>query len=319
MPRCRFVWNALTAMLRSFALLLFIALAFPPAAAACDGRLVSDDILGPPVCIPRLPKRIVALDPLLTLGILQELEVPIVATPYAGIQGAEVRKAAQAASVADLGHPLQPSLERLLLAKPDLIIGSADLHGAIREAVSRIAPTLLLQHMDWKRHVMLLGDITGRSDRASAALQGYEQRLARIRARVPDIPVSLARVRPGGFNIYLDGPAAYAPYAVLREAGIRRTAYETTTGNTVAKRADWEEVAALDGAVLLYVVVSGLDPGPDDALAAATVANPLWQMLPSVRAGRAHRVDRGIWMGFHGVASAHRVLDDIERLILNAP
>lgn len=306
-------------MLRSFALLLFLCLAFPQAVAACDGRLVSEAILGPPVCISKQPQRIVALDPLLTLGILQELGVSVVATPYAGIQGPEVRKAAQAASVADLGHPLQPSLERLLLAKPDLIIGSADLHGAIREAVSRIAPTLLLQHMDWKRHVTLLGEITGRSDTALAALRNYEQRVAGIRARVPDIAVSVARVRPGGFSIYLDGPAAYAPYAVLREAGIRRTAYETTTDNTVAKRADWEEVAALDGGILLYVAVSGLDPGPDDALAAATVANPLWQMLPAVRAGRAHRVDRGTWMGFHGVASAHRVLDDIERLILKKP
>ncbi|HEV7326703.1 MAG TPA: iron-siderophore ABC transporter substrate-binding protein [Bosea sp. (in: a-proteobacteria)] len=306
-------------MLRSFALLLFLMLAFPPAVSACDGRLVSDAILGPPVCIPRQPQRIVALDPLLTLGILQELEVPIVATPYAGIQGLEVRKAAQAASVADLGHPLQPSLERLLLAKPDLIIGSADMHGAIHETVSRIAPTLLLQHMDWKRHVMLLAEITGRSDAGLTALRGYEQRVAGIRARVPNLAVSVARVRPGGFNIYLDGPAAYAPYAVLREAGVRRTAYETTTGNTVAKRADWEEVAALDGAILLYTVVSGLDPGPDEALAASTVANPLWQMLPAVRTGRAHRVDRGTWMGFHGVASAHRVLDDIERLILTTP
>jgi iron complex transport system substrate-binding protein len=306
-------------MLRPFAFLMFLGLAFSPAAAACDGRLVSDAILGPPVCIPRQPQRIVALDPLMTLGILQELGVPIVATPYAGIQGLEVRKAAQRASVADLGHPLQPSLERLLLAKPDLIIGSADLHGAIREAVSRIAPTLLLQHMDWKRHVMLLAELTDRSDTASSALRSYEQRVAGIRARAPDVAVSVARVRPGGFNVYLDGPAAYAPYAVLREAGIRRTAYETTTDNTVAKRADWEEVAALDGAILLYVVVSSLDPGPDDALAAATVANPLWQMLPAVRAGRAHRVDRGTWMGFHGVASAHRVLDDIERLILKTP
>lgn len=306
-------------MLRSFALLLFLALVVPQAAAACGGRLVSEAIIGPPVCIPKQPQRIVALDPLLTLGILQELGVPIVATPYAGIQDLEVRKAAQAASIADLGHPLQPSLERLLLAKPDLIIGSADLHGAIREAVSRIAPTLLLQHMDWKRHVMLLAEFTDRSDTAASALRGYEQRVAGIRARVADVAVSVARVRPGGFNVYLDGPAAYAPYAVLRDAGVRRSAYETTTGNTVAKRADWEEVAALDGAILLYVVVSGLDPEPDDALAAATVANPLWQMLPSVRAGRAHRVDRATWMGFHGVTSAHRVLDDIERLILKKP
>lgn len=271
------------------------------------------------VCIPAAPKRIVALDPALTMGILQELGAPVVGAPLSAIQEPLVREAARRSSVSDVGHPLQPSIERIIALKPDLIVGSAEMHGRLRDSASRIAPTLLIEQMDWKRQYRFLADITGHSEKAQAALEDYEKRVVEIRARVPATPVSVVRVRPGGFHVYLDGPSAYAPYAVLREAGVKRTAYETTSDGAVLKRPDWEEISALEGEVLLYVVVSGFDPAPDDVLAASTVANPLWKMLPAVRDGRAHRVDRATWMGFHGIASAHRVLDDVERFVLKAP
>jgi iron complex transport system substrate-binding protein len=301
-------------------LALFIcASATSTAMAACEGRMVSSGGPDAGVCIPAAPQRIVALDPALTMGILQELGVPVVGAPLSAIQEPLVRDAARRSSVADVGHPLQPSIERIIALKPDLIVGSAEMHGRIRDSASRIAPTLLIEQMDWKRQYRLLADITGNGDKAQAALEGYERRVAAIRARVSATPVSVVRVRPGGFHVYLDGPSAYAPYAVLQEAGVKRTAYETTSDGGVLKRPDWEEISALTGDILLYVVVSGFDPAPDDALAASTVANPLWKMLPAVAAGRAHRVDRATWMGFHGIASAHRVLDDVERFVLKAP
>ncbi|SEF53283.1 iron complex transport system substrate-binding protein [Bosea lathyri] len=271
------------------------------------------------VCIPIAPQRIVALDPALTMGILQELGAPVVGAPLSAIQEPFVREAARRSSVSDVGHPLQPSIERIIALKPDLIVGSAEMHGRMRDSASRIAPTLLIDQMDWTRQYRLLAEITGHSDKAQAALDEYEKRVAEIRARVTAAPVSVVRVRPSGFHVYLDGPSAYAPYAVLREAGVTRTAYETTSDGAVLKRPDWEEISALEGEVLLYVVVSGFDPAPDDALAASTVANPLWKMLPAVQTGRAHRVDRATWMGFHGIASAHRVLDDVERFVLKVP
>lgn len=288
--------------------------------AACEGRVWSKHISGPEVCIPAEPKRIVTLDPLLTLGILTELEVPVAGAPVFGIQDQQVRTLVENRSITDIGHPLQPSLERIAALKPDLIIGSGESHGQIYEKMSAIAPTLLIDHIDWKEHVRMLAEISGRTEAAEQALARYEERVKAIKARIPaDLKVSVARVRPGGFNIYMDGPAAYAPYAVLHEAGVRRTAFETVTDKTVVKRIDWEGVGALDGDIMLYVVVSGYNPGPDDELAAVTLANPFWQMLPAVEKGRAFRVDRATWMGFHGVASAHQVLDDIERYILAAP
>jgi iron complex transport system substrate-binding protein len=294
-------------------------LAFPEAAQACDGQLIAEHVMNGPVCVPKAAQRIVTLDPLLTLGMFFELGVPVLATTYPGIQDDGLRKAAEAAKVADVGHPYEPSLERILALKPDLIIGGSYVHAGLHDKLSRIAPTLLIDHVDWKTHLRLVARIGGRAERAEADLAAYEKRAAAIKARMPDLKLSAVWVKPDGFNVFLDGPAAYAPYAVLREAGVKRTAYETTSDGTVDKRPDWEEIAALDGDVLFYVVTSGTNETPDDELTAETIANPLWQLLPAVRAGRSYRVDRATWMGFHGAVSAQRVLDDVERFILAKP
>jgi len=294
------------------------AIVADPAIAGCAGRIIAHHVAGNPVCIPAKPHRILTLDPWQSLGILQELGVPVVGAPLIGIQEPHIR-AGLGHEVVDVGHPLQPSLERLVSLKPDLIIGSSYLHGPSLGSLSRIAPTLLIDPIDWKAHMRLMAEVTGHAARAAELLSSYDARAAAVRSRMPATKVSVVRIAPNGFQVYLQGPAAYGPYAVLEEAGVQRTAYEVTSDRTVVKRPDWEEIAELEGDVLLYVVVSGYDTAQDDALEAQTRANPLWQMLPAVRAGRAYRVERGSWMGFSGAGSAHKVLDDIERFVLGAP
>ena len=300
-----------------FALALLLLL-FPAslAQAACQGMAITEGVYNAPFCIPADAKRIVTLDPLITLGLLIELDAPVVATPYMAIQDAGVLDVVKRSKMVDLGNPKEPSLERVVALKPDLIIGSAEAHSQIYENASKIAPTVLVKHMDWKKYLTLLAEITGREGVANAALAAYEARVASIRARMTDVTVSTVRLAPGRFVVFLDGPAAYAPFAVLHEAGVKRTAYETVTDDTIVKRPDWEELANLDGDILLYVSASGFESGPDDALEKEVTGNPLWQLLPAVQNGRAHRVDRGAWQSFHGIASANRILDDIERYIL---
>ncbi|WP_209021331.1 hypothetical protein [Paracoccus ravus] len=49
------------------------------------------------------------------------------------------------------------------------------------------------------------------------------------------------------------------------------------------------------------------------------LANPLWQMLPAVKSGNVHRISPATWMEFSGLASAHRVLDDIDCFVNGSP
>lgn len=300
--------------------LALLCLLFPVslAHAACQGKEITEGVYNPPFCVPAEAKRIVTLDPLITLGLLIEIEAPIVGTPYMAIQDAGVLDVVKAAKMVDLGNPREPSLERVAALKPDLIIGSAEAHSAIYDTAAKIAPTVLFNHMDWKKYLKRLSEVTGREGAANDALEAYEKRVASIRERMEkkDVTVSTVRFAPDRFVVFVDGPAAYAPFAVLHEAGVKRTAYETVTDGTIVKRPDWEELANLDGDVLLYVSASGFESGPDDALEKEVTGNPLWQLLPAVQDGRAFRVDRGPWQSFHGIGSANRILDDVERYIL---
>ncbi len=301
------------------ALAIVLMVLSAPLAHACEGKVISEGVHNAPFCVPAGAKRIVTLDSLLTLGILIELKAPVVATPYMAIQDAQVFDFVKQSQMVDLGNPREPSLERLAALRPDLIIGSTEAHAQIYDKASKIAPTVFFSHMDWKKYVRLLSEITGREAVADAALDVYEKRVASIRARMTDQTVSAVRFAPGRFVVFVDGPAAYAPFAVLHEAGVKRTAYETVTDGTIVKRPDWEELANLDGDILFYVSASGFESGPDDALEQEVIGNPLWQLLPAVRNGRAYRVDRATWQSFHGIVSAHRILDDIERYILTEP
>lgn len=298
--------------------LLFLLFPLSIAHAACQGKEITEGVYNAPFCVPVGVKRIVTLDPLLTLGLLIELKAPVIATPYMAIQDPGVLDFVKAQKMVDLGNPKEPSLERVAALKPDLIIGSAEAHSPIYEQASKIAPTVFFNHMDWKTYLQQLSVVTGSEGVANEALAAYEARVASIRERMKDkdVTVSTVRFAPDRFVVFVDGPAAYAPFAVLHEAGVKRTAYETVTDGTIVKRPDWEELANLDGDILLYVSASGFESGPDDALEKQVTENPLWQLLPSVQNGRAHRVDRGAWQSFHGIGSANRILDDIERYIL---
>lgn len=298
--------------------LLFLLLPVSFAHAVCQGKLISEGVYEGPICVPAKVKRIVTLDPLITLGLLIELKAPVIATPYMAIQDAGILEVVRAEKMVDLGNPKEPSLERVAALKPDLIIGSMEAHSSIYEQASKIAPTVFFKHMDWKRYLQLLSVATGREGVANPALAAYDERVALIRERMKDkdVTVSTVRFAPGRFVVFVDGPTAYAPFAVLHEAGVKRTAYETVTDDTILKRPDWEELANLDGDILLYVSASGFESAPDDALEKEVIENPLWQLLPAVQSGHAFRVDRGHWQSFHGIASANRILDDIERYIL---
>ncbi|MGR3742636.1 MAG: iron-siderophore ABC transporter substrate-binding protein [Pseudooceanicola nanhaiensis] len=292
------------------------------AAEACEGREISDpDIFGSPLCLPEDIQRVVVVDASFGLGISLDVGLPVVGAPLDRMSDASLKTRAEEAGVTSLGFVTEPSLERLVALQPDLIVGfpgSESLASSIHPMLSQLAPTLLYTSIDWKGFYLLMAGLTGREAEIEADLAAYQDRLADVRSRVPDTTVSVLRITSWDFQVYLDSPVTYAPFEVLKEAGVRRTGYETTDDPTLSmKRPDWEELAQLDGEILLYIV-GGTNDSDTDGRHEEVLANPLWQMLPAVQSGNVHRIDPATWMEFSGLASAHRVLDDIERYIIGA-
>lgn len=287
-------------------------------AAACEGRLIdSAAVLASPVCVPVDAQRIVVLDATYSLGMGLELDLPIVGAPLFDMSDAVLKSGAQAHGVTDIGAMTAPSVEAVIALQPDLIIGGA-LAEAYLPMLTQLAPTVLIADPDWKAYYRLIGQITGRGDAVEAGFAAYDARVAAMRDSLPDTVVSILRITNWDFQVYLDGPNAYGPFDVLRDLGVRRSTYETTTDTQAMKRPDWEELAALDGDQLWYIV-GGANDSDTSGRHEEVITNPLWQFLPGVTAGEVHQLDPGIWMEFSGLGSAMRVLDDAERLLFNQP
>lgn len=305
--------------MRRLAALISLLIAFAAPAFACEGRLADHpSILGGPVCVPAEPQRIVVIDPTFSLGMTLELGLPVIGAPLFGMSDEALKAEALKRDVEDLGSFAEPSIEKVIALGPDLIIGSALAGEGVLQIASRIAPTVLIGAEGWKDYYRIVADITGTRRLADEKLAAYEARAAALRGRVGDRTVSVVRITPWDFQVYPDGPNAYGPFAVLAEAGVRRSAYETVSDPLPIKRPDWEQLSQLTGEVLLYIV-GGANDSDTSGRHEEVVNNPLWQMLPAVRAGNVHRVDAGTWMEFSGIASANRVLDDIETYIIGEP
>lgn len=280
---------------------------------ACEGRVVtSPDLLGAELCAPERPTRIVTLDPFYSLLMAGELGLPVVGTAISGDglpkQAADLFKASPEI-VGDMGAA---NLDAILALEPDLIIGDAYSQAEIRAQLEAIAPTALVDTADWKDYFRAIAEAAGTAALAEEKLTIYAAAVDAAAAGLPDeATVSFLRIVPGGFQVYVAGPSAYAPMTVLTELGLSRPPFETVEDDTVLKRPTMEGLLELQGDLLIYTIGGAHHDGDAEALEAEVTANPIWQSLPAVQAGRAYKVAPTHWMGFGGLQSAYAIVSDV--------
>lgn len=305
--------------MRIFALML--ALVAGPV-WACDGVKLEDPaIYGDALCFSETPQRVVVLDPSFGLGTALDTGMNVVGAPLDLMSNETLLNRAEAAGITSIGVVTEPSLEAIVALQPDLILGfagSESMASSIYPMASQLAPTLLYTGLDWKAFYALLMPLGDREAGVKADLAAFDARLANLRARMPhDKTLSVLRITSWDFQVYMDAPVAYAPFALAQQAGVTRTAYETTEDPSLTlKRPDWEELAGLEGDVLFYII-GGTNSSETDGRYEEVTENPLWQALPAVQSGNVHRVDHGAWMEFNGLESANRVLDDLETYLID--
>lgn len=131
--------------------------------------------------IPAQPKRVVALDQSFVDAVLT-LETPVVGystyrsiedklPDYLGSVAAEYGKEAT-----PVGTLEQPSLEKIMALKPDLIVSAKVRHEALYAKLSQIAPTVFSETTGaiWKENVRLMGQALGKEELADTKLKEFE-------------------------------------------------------------------------------------------------------------------------------------------------
>ncbi|MGW0592551.1 ABC transporter substrate-binding protein [Streptosporangium sp. NPDC002607] len=266
--------------------------------------------------IPAQPKRVVALDQSFVDAVLT-LETEVVGfTSYRGIEGElpdyltpVLGHAKEATSVGTLE---QPSLERILALKPDLIVSAKVRHEALYDKLSQIAPTVFSETTGaiWKENLRLVGQALGKEDLAEQKIKEYQDRAGRIgesiKAKEGKLPtVSVARFA-GEPTVRLYVENSYSGL-VLKDVGFPRPEDQPTVTDTIMVPISQENISQLDADHIFVAAYEDPAVGP---VKEKFEANPLWGKLK----GAKHDVSDTVWMSAVGTQGAHAILDDLAKI-----
>ncbi|BAY38455.1 ABC transporter, iron(III) dicitrate-binding periplasmic protein [Nostoc sp. NIES-2111] len=267
-------------------------------------------------CIPRHPQRVVTLwmgtfCSTLALGIK-----PIASTWNPGEPLPDYLRN-KVNDVEIVGTLSEPNLEKILLLKPDLILGNTRSKN-IYQQLSEIAPTVVMNlpspPVSWQQHLEDTAKFLNKEQESKQLIANYGQRIAQIRQALEDsldMQVSVATVDQM-FGIYIYGKNHPAG-AVLKDIGLQRP--DTQRGDFFIKDGiSPENLSTLDGDVLF---LSYRGDGAKKTLEKLQ-QNPLWKKLKVVQQNRVYLVDSDHWYAFD-VLAMNAVIDDLFKYLVKTP
>ncbi|MET9344463.1 iron-siderophore ABC transporter substrate-binding protein [Nonomuraea sp. NPDC003804] len=267
--------------------------------------------------IPAQPKRVVALDQSFVDAVLT-LETPVVGyTTYRSIDdklpdylGEVAQQYGKEAT--PVGTLEQPSLEKIMALKPDLIVSAKVRHEALYSKLSQIAPTVFSETTGaiWKENIRLMGQALGKEDLADTRIKAFEERAATIGDEIKKKDGALPTVSVVRFagepttRLYVEN--SYSGI-VLKDVGFTRPADQPKDPKAIAVDISQERIAEFDAD---HIFVSTYADPSAEAPKQQFVSNPLWGKLK----GKKHDVADATWMSAVGIQGAHSMLDDIAKI-----
>jgi len=254
------------------------------------------DATGATAEIPTEPRKVVALseptlDGLLALGVR-----PAGTTAGRGQEGVAAYLAEKARGIPLVASLMEPDLEKINAAAPDLIVVDGTT-GAQRflDKLRGIAPTVMVGKPgdDWRVAFKRLADVVGRAEQGNAVLDRDEQAVQALKADLGDeagAVVSIARWAGDGPQVVgRGGPAA----TVLDELGMKRP---TSQSKVVVGRSvtiSRENLPQIDGDWLFF----GALGSQEDAVKSLAVARrtPGFSKLRAVRSKHVVPVEGSAW------------------------
>lgn len=267
-------------------------------AATPAGRAVTDET-GRRVTIPDHPERVVSLAPSIT------------ETLYAlGLGGSLVGDTdycdfpPEAKLKPHVGAVLNPSLEKIVALKPDLVLGSVEANR--RETVDQLERLGIplygvTAHSldDTLRTIRDLGDVMGQEARAQAMVASLTQRIEAVERRAAGQPrpkvLFVTWYRP----LITAGPHTFVADVIRRAGGV--SIADDLTGDW--PRLSLEQVLARDPDVILFPKSESFSPGLNEI-----ARLPGWKDLRAVKQRRIYFVSEAI------VHPSPRLVDALEEV-----
>lgn len=262
------------------------------------------------VTVPDAPQRVVILtnegtEALLALGV-----VPAGAVQSWLGEPWYPHIAEQMEGVEVVGTESAVNLELVAALEPDLILGNKQRQEDVYAQLSAIAPTVLTERLrgDWQVNFATYAEALGLAEEGAAVMAGYNAEVAATAEALGDATqeeVSVIRFLAGQIRIYQKDSFSGV---LLGQLGFHRP--EIQDVDEFALRVGKESIPDMDGDRIFYFTYETGD-GEATANAADAMADPLWQQLSAVQAGRVHEVSDPVWNTAGGVLAARLMLEDI--------
>ncbi|HEY9707160.1 MAG TPA: iron-siderophore ABC transporter substrate-binding protein, partial [Oculatellaceae cyanobacterium] len=256
-------------------------------------------------CVPKNPQRVVTIDPFSLENVLAVGIQPIgVAASSDWLEDRDYLRD-RLSGIEVIGDFDQPSLEKILALKPDLILGLSQ-DERVYSQLTQIAPTVLFDFKSsgqWKSILMHNANSLGKTDVANQLMADYNVRLndfksqMSLRAASSDensaqqLEVSIVRIYPNIISIYSRDTFVGS---IVEDVGLARPPAHNQPGQlTISK----ESLQIADGDVI-FLWSSGAGQAQQELQTkiAKLKADPLWQRLNAVQQGRVYEVP-SYWLG----------------------
>ncbi|MFJ8981302.1 iron-siderophore ABC transporter substrate-binding protein [Streptomyces sp. NPDC102282] len=229
--------------------------------------------------------------------------------------------------VTDIGTREEPDLDTLYAAKPDLIVVEAfDADDeTLKKLEKRGVPVMATRGANpddpignMREVFSMIGEATGRTERADQVLQEFDEHLATAKKQVTDADL------PTKDFVFFDGwleggnltVRPYSDGALFTEIGKELGLKPAWTDDVNKKHGDGgvdpayglaqtdvEGLTAVGDANLFYANDEGAG-----GYVGALAKNPIWKTLPAVEEGRAHAFPARVW-GAGGPRSNEQAID----------
>ena len=281
-------------------------------AVQVDGetRLITD-AFGKELTIPKHPQRVLALSEV-DLDVMLALQhKPIGACAGRGQTTFPGYLLEHCADIELMGALYRPSIEKIILAKPDLILLGGWVDSGVEKQLQKIAPVLRTYTLEdnWKSALHVVANALQLEAQERAFLQKFEQNIKQLKQQLGDkahATVSVVRWNPKGpAFMYADSFARQ----VMNDIGFQCPEQQREKGPGHSQIISFEQLSLID-ADMVFIGALTAEGEAATALAAAE-ENPAFQQLAAAQANHVHVVDGSLWTSAGGALAALHILKDV--------
>ncbi|MCI4043514.1 ABC transporter substrate-binding protein [Streptomyces sp. TRM75563] len=267
------------------------------------------DATGKAVEIPAEPKRIVTLtqedlDAVLALDIK-----PVGITNGQGLDKPPAYLADKVEGIDVVGNLLQPVMDKVVAAKPDLILAGDMQDEQVLKQLREITPATLVTMApadDWKLFFRGIGNAVNKLDAANKFITDHEASAKAAGEKLGEnkgAEVSIVRWNPDGPSWMENKQFASG---VALEMGLKRPKSQNKDGNAHTPSLSLEKINEIDGD---WLFLSTLTSDGEKALKDVQ-SKPAYKELGAVKNGHTVTVDGSVWSTRGGPLAADVVLAD---------